>query len=74
MCTQLAVHQKLNTNMQSPECITKKLLSLLREHVQISASGRADADQLGADFFWFRLQLVPIETESATGQTSLSGN
>ena len=42
----------------------------LRERVQISASGHADADQLGADFFRFHFQLVPIlsvpiETESA---------
>ena len=36
-----------------------------REHVQISASG--------ADFFRFCLQSVPTETESATGQTSSSG-
>ena len=42
----------------------------LRERVQISASGHADADQSGADFFRFRFQSVPIlsvpiETESA---------
>ena len=36
-----------------------------RERVQISASGHADADQSGADFFRFRFQSVPIETESA---------
>ena len=43
---------------------------LFRERVQISASGHADADQSGADFFRFRFQSVPIlsvpiETESA---------
>ena len=42
----------------------------IRERVQISASGHADADQSGADFFRFRFQSVPIlsvpiETESA---------
>ena len=47
--------------------------SLIRECVQISASGHADADQSGANFFRFHFQSVPNETESATGQNSLSG-
>ena len=54
------------------------LILSCKERVQISASGHADADQSGADFFRFRFQSVPIlsvpnETESATGQNSSSG-
>ena len=52
-------------------CISS--LGLLRDHVQISASGHTDADQSGAYFSRLCLQSVPIETESATGQTSSSG-
>ena len=52
--------------------------SLIRECVQISASGHADAGQSGTNFFRFCFQSVPIlsglnETESETGQNSLSG-
>ena len=59
-------------------CFTIVDRSLIRERVQISASGHADADQSGANFFRFCFQSVPIlsvpnETESATGQNSLSG-
>ena len=44
-----------------------------REGIQISASGHVDADQSGPDFFPIPFQSVPIEKESATGQTSSSG-
>ena len=49
--------------------------TVFREHVQISALGYTNADQLGADFFQFRFESVHVisvlnETESATGQTS----
>jgi len=59
-------------------CFTILDRSLIRERVQISASGHAGADQSGANFFRFCFQSVPIlsvpnETESATGQNSLSG-
>ena len=51
---------------------------ILRERVQISASGHTDADQLGTDFFrlcWRSdpILSVPNETEAATGLNSLSG-
>ena len=45
----------------------------LRKRVQISASGHADANQSGANFFQFHLQSVLIEMELVTGQTSSSG-
>ena len=35
----------------------------MRERIQISASGHADADQLGTDFFRFRWMSDPIGTE-----------
>ena len=52
--------------------------AFLRERVQISVSGHTHADQLGTDFFRFRwrsdpILSAPIETESATGLKSLSG-
>ena len=51
---------------------------LVRERVQISASGHPDADQLGTDFFRFHwmsdpILSVPNEMESAMGLNSLSG-
>ena len=51
---------------------------MIREHVQIAALGHANADQLGANFFQFHFQSVPIlsvpnETELATGQNSSLG-
>ena len=57
---------------------TNNLPILLRERVQISASGHTDADQLGTDFFRFRwrsdpILSVPNERESATGLKFLSG-
>ena len=53
-------------------CFTIVDRSLIRERVQISASGH-DTDQLGADFFRSCFQSLPNETELATGQNSLSG-
>ena len=49
--------------------------TVFREHVQISALGYTNADQLGADFFQFRFESVHVisvlnETELARGQTS----
>ena len=60
-------------------CIVAHLETALKrmgrhcQHGVHSTLGNADADQSGPDFFPIPFQSVPIETESATGQTSSSG-